>query len=92
MEIQHLSLSYKPKEESDFNIEHMRLMDEHDTLHSFKGSERMLAWLTMDKGYPEPSSCRAIQFTSEICTQTVLLNQIKLSMDGKGGATDNGIY
>ena len=36
----------------------------------------------------EPSSFKAIQFTSEICTQTVLSNQIKLSMDGKGGAID----
>lgn len=32
---------------------------------------------------------QGVQYTSEIFTQTVLDNGIKLSMDGKGRATDN---
>ena len=44
-------LYYKPKGESNLNLELMRLMDEHYTYHCFKGAERMYTWLTMDKGY-----------------------------------------
>lgn len=44
-------LYYKPKGESNLNLELMRLMDEHYTHHCFKGAERMYTWLTMDKGY-----------------------------------------
>ena len=44
-------MSDKPKGESDFNIERMRLMDEHYTVHPFKGAKRMHTWLTIDKGY-----------------------------------------
>jgi putative transposase len=44
-------LYYKPKGESNLNLELMRLMDGHYTHHCFKGAERMYTWLTMDKGY-----------------------------------------
>lgn len=44
-------LYYKPKRESNLNLELMRLMDGHYTHHCFKGAERMYTWLTMDKGY-----------------------------------------
>lgn len=42
---------YKPKGESDLNLELMRLMDEHYLHHPFKGAKRMYKWLTRDKGY-----------------------------------------
>lgn len=42
---------YKPKGESELNLELMRLMDEHYADHYFKGAKRMHTWLTMDKGY-----------------------------------------
>ena len=42
---------YKPKGESEMNLELMRLMDEHYADHYFKGAKRMHTWLTMDKGY-----------------------------------------
>lgn len=42
---------YKPKEESDLNLELMRLMDEHFLSHPYKGARRMHTWLTKDKGY-----------------------------------------
>ena len=41
---------YKPKGESEPNLELMRLMDEHYADHCFKGAKRMHTWLTMDKG------------------------------------------
>lgn len=44
-------LYYKPKTESELNLEIMRLMDEHYLHHPFKGAGRMHTWLTMDKGY-----------------------------------------
>lgn len=44
-------LYYKPVGEPEFNLELMRLMDEHYLHHSFKGAGRMHTWLTMDKGY-----------------------------------------
>jgi putative transposase len=42
---------YKPRGESDLNLELMRLMDEHYLHHPFKGAIRMYKWLTRDKGY-----------------------------------------
>lgn len=42
---------YKPKGESDLNLELMRLMDEHYLHHPFKGATRMYKWLTRDKGF-----------------------------------------
>lgn len=41
---------YKPKGESDFNLQLMRMMDEHFLDHPFKGAARMHCWLTKDKG------------------------------------------
>lgn len=51
LNIHRSGLYYKPKAESDLNLELMRLMDEHFTHHPFKGAKRMHTWLTMDKGY-----------------------------------------
>jgi putative transposase len=42
---------YKPKPETDLNLELMRLMDEHYLHHPEKGAKRMYVWLTKDKGY-----------------------------------------
>lgn len=42
---------YKPKPESDLNLELMRLMDEHYLHHPYKGAPSMHTWLTRDKGY-----------------------------------------
>lgn len=42
---------YKPRGESELNLELMRLMDEHYLHHPFKGAPRMYKWLTRDKGY-----------------------------------------
>ena len=44
-------LYYKPKGESDLNLELMRLMDEHYLEYPFKGARRMHTWLKEDKGY-----------------------------------------
>lgn len=44
-------LYYKPRGESDLNLELMRLIDEHYLHHPFKGAPRMHTWLTLDKGY-----------------------------------------
>ena len=42
---------YKPRGESDLNLELMKLMDEHYLHHPFKGAKRMHVWLTKDRGY-----------------------------------------
>lgn len=42
---------YKPRGESDLNLELMRLMDEHYLHHPFKGAKRMHTFLTRDKDY-----------------------------------------
>jgi len=42
---------YKPKGESNLNLELMRQMDEHYLHHPYKGAKRMHVWLTKDKGY-----------------------------------------
>lgn len=42
---------YKPKPESELNLELMRLMDEHYLHHPYKGAPSMHTWLTRDKGY-----------------------------------------
>ena len=44
-------LYYRPKGETELNLELMRLMDEHYLYHPEKGANRMHAWLTRDKGY-----------------------------------------
>jgi len=45
------SYYYQPKGESEFNLELMRLMDEHYLNHPYKGGRRMHVWLTKDMGY-----------------------------------------
>jgi len=42
---------YKPRGESELNLELMRLMDEHYLTHPYKGARRMYIWITKDKGY-----------------------------------------
>ena len=42
---------YKPKGESELNLELMRLMDEHYLEHPYKGSRRMRTWLKEDLSY-----------------------------------------
>ena len=44
-------LYYKPAEQSELNLELMRLMDEHYLAHPYKGAPQMFSWLTKDKGY-----------------------------------------
>lgn len=44
-------LYYKPRGESDLNLELMRLIDEHYLDHPYKGARRMHAWLKYDLGY-----------------------------------------
>lgn len=51
LQIHRSGLYYKPKGESELNLELMRLMDAHYIDHPFKGAKRMHTWLTMDKGY-----------------------------------------
>lgn len=42
---------YVNKGESDFNLELMRLIDEHYHYHPYKGARRMHVWLTLDNRY-----------------------------------------
>ena len=42
---------YKPKGESELNLELMRLIDEHYLEHPYKGAPRMHIWLREDKGF-----------------------------------------
>ena len=51
LQLHRSGLYYKPKGESELNLELMRLMDAHYIDHPFKGAKRMHTWLTMDKGY-----------------------------------------
>jgi len=51
LEIHRSGIYYRPKGESDLNLELMRLMDEHYQDHPFKGAPQMFTWLTKDKGY-----------------------------------------
>uniref|UniRef100_UPI001F443E50 IS3 family transposase n=1 Tax=Portibacter marinus TaxID=2898660 RepID=UPI001F443E50 len=44
-------LYYKPRGESDLNLELMRLIDEHYLDHPYKGARRMHTWLKYDLGY-----------------------------------------
>lgn len=44
-------LYYKPRGESELNLQLMRLMDQHYLDHPFMGANRMHTWLTLDKGY-----------------------------------------
>ena len=51
LKVHRSGLYYKPKGETDLNLELMRLMDEHYLHHPFKGAKRMHTWLKLDKGY-----------------------------------------
>lgn len=51
LSIHRSGIYYKPRGESDLNLELMRMMDEHYLHHPFKGAARMHCWLTKDKGY-----------------------------------------
>lgn len=51
LQLHRSGLYYKPKDESELNLELMRLMDAHYIDHPFKGAKRMHTWLTIDKGY-----------------------------------------
>jgi putative transposase len=51
LSIHRSGIYYKPKGESELNLELMRKIDEHYLLHPCKGAGRMHTWLTMDKGY-----------------------------------------
>lgn len=51
LSIHRSGLYYKPRGESELNLELMRLMDEHYLHHPFKGARRMHVWLTKDKGF-----------------------------------------
>lgn len=51
LDIHRSGLYYQPAADSDFNLELMRLMDEHYLEHPYKGARRMHTWLTMDHGY-----------------------------------------
>lgn len=42
---------YQPKQESELNLELMRLIDEHYLEHPYKGAPQMFKWLKYDKGY-----------------------------------------
>lgn len=51
LSIHRSGIYYKPKTESDLNLELMREMDQHYLDHPEKGARRMHVWLTKDKGY-----------------------------------------
>lgn len=51
LQIHRSGLYYKPKGESELNLELMRLMDQHYLEYPFKGAKRMHTWLTMDKEF-----------------------------------------
>lgn len=51
LNIHRSGIYYKPRPESDLNLELMRQMDEHYLHHSYKGAPSMYTWLTRDKGY-----------------------------------------
>jgi len=52
LSIHRSGIYYKPKGESELNLELMRMIDEHYLDHPFKGAIRMHKWLTIDKGLP----------------------------------------
>lgn len=51
LDLNRSGIYYKPRGESELNLELMRQMDEHYLHHPFKGARRMHVWLTKDKGY-----------------------------------------
>lgn len=51
LSIHRSGLYYKPRSESELNLELMRLMDEHYLDHPYKGAGRMHTWLTKDMDY-----------------------------------------
>ena len=50
LNIHRSGIYYRPKPESELNLELMRLMDEHYLHHPYKGVPGMHTWLTRDKG------------------------------------------
>lgn len=50
LDIHRSGLYYKPKGESELNLQLMREMDEYYLHHPFKGAKRMWVWLTKDRG------------------------------------------
>jgi len=53
LNIHRSGIYYKPVQESELNLELMRLMDEHYLEHPEKGAPQMFKWLKYDKGYYE---------------------------------------
>jgi len=51
LNIHRSGIYYHPKQESELNIELMRLIDEHYLEHPYKGAQQMYKWLKLDKGY-----------------------------------------
>ena len=51
LSINRSGLYYKPVEETQLNLELMRLIDEHYLEHPYKGAPQMYKWLKHDKGY-----------------------------------------
>jgi len=51
LEIHRSGVYYRPKGESDLNLELMRLIDGKNLLHPWLGVPRILTWLVKDKGY-----------------------------------------
>lgn len=51
LSINRSSLYYKPVEETQLNLDLMRLIDEHYLEHPYKGAPQMFKWLKYDKGY-----------------------------------------
>ena len=51
LSIHRSGIYYKPIQESELNLELMRLIDEHYLVHPYKGAPQMFRWLKYDKGY-----------------------------------------
>jgi putative transposase len=51
LEVSRSGFYYNPCQESELNLELMRLIDEHYLLYPFYGVPRMYDWLKLDKGY-----------------------------------------
>ena len=80
------SLYYAPIPEKPENLKMMSLMDTHLTSHPTEGVLSMVDWL-QERGYPVGP--KRSQYTSPSWTNYLERNGIKISMDGKGRATDN---
>ncbi len=78
-------LYYKPKKESELNVELMRLMDEHYLKHPYKGARRMHLWLLKDKGF-EVNRKRINRLYYDVMGLRSILPGPQTSRPGKGGA------